>query len=72
MQCSELIDLVPPGQDIAVYYHGEYGEHKCVYTSDFEDLPRDVGSAEVYELSVSDDGALEIEVEDIVNWGYFV
>ena len=49
----------------------ELGEHKYVYTSGFGDLPRDVGNAEVHELSVSDDGALEIEVEDIMNWGYF-
>lgn len=70
MQCSELIELVPEGQDIAVYYLGECCEHKYVYTSDYGDLPRDVSNAVVHGLSVSDDGALEIEVEDIMNWGY--
>ena len=71
MRCCELTDLVPEGQDVAVYYLGECCEHKYVYTGGFGDLPRDVGNAEMHELSVSDDGALEIEVEDIMNWGYF-
>ena len=63
MQVTDILNRLRKGTEINVYYINADGERKTIYT-DLDGKPElDVRYADVYNISVSDNGVLLVEVE---------
>ena len=62
--CGEILDLLEEEQEVAAYFTDRFGERRYVYHGE-EQVPFAIDRAEVQSISVSDDGVLEIEIEEV-------
>ena len=64
MMLKDILHRLRKGTEINVYYINADGERKTIYT-DLDGKPQSyVRCADVYNISVSDNGVLECEVEE--------